>query len=189
MFLGREILLSVGQTRLEISGSSVGMLSIRPGQLELINDLWKYNITSNEWTWVRRVETSSVRKAPTARWVWRLRPTFPGRDGIRLFGRILQEGGNLWLFGGSGLTTRLGQPGDLNDLWKYNITSNEWTWVSGLNLISQARHLRHPGYGCFSQCSWGTQRLHGAVSWIDALGNLWLFGGFGLDSEPGQAGS
>jgi hypothetical protein len=30
--------------------------------------------------------------------------------------------GNLWLFGGDGET---------NDLWRYHISSNTWTWISG----------------------------------------------------------
>src|SRR5438105_1707810 len=41
--------------------------------------------------------------------------------------------GNLWLFGGASLNFV-----EFGDLWKYNIASNEWTWVKGSGLPTQA---------------------------------------------------
>ena len=35
----------------------------------------------------------------------------------------------LWLFGGEGYTYN--SFGWLNDLWKYNPATNEWTWMKG----------------------------------------------------------
>ena len=32
---------------------------------------------------------------------------------------------NLWLYGGVGAT------GHYNDVWRYNIATNEWTWMNG----------------------------------------------------------
>jgi N-acetylneuraminic acid mutarotase len=100
--------------------------------------------------------------------------------GVRNFGPVswTDASGNLWLFGGNGIDSA-GTNGDLNDLWKYNITSGQWTWVSGSNLVSQKGT-----YGTLNTPA--ASNVPGArdtaVSWIDALGNLWLFGGFGLDS-------
>src|SRR5687768_8525296 len=37
--------------------------------------------------------------------------------------------GNLWMFGGEGIDSSAF--GLLNDLWKYNISTNEWTWMHG----------------------------------------------------------
>ena len=52
--------------------------------------------------------------------------------------------GNIWLFGGFGLdsagTGNAGPPpagAILNDLWEFNITTKQWTWVSGSNLANQ----------------------------------------------------
>src|SRR6202049_3257913 len=52
--------------------------------------------------------------------------------------------GNIWLFGGFGIdsagTGNAGPPpagAILNDLWEYNITTKQWTWVSGNNLANQ----------------------------------------------------
>ncbi len=36
--------------------------------------------------------------------------------------------GNFWLFGGQGLDSA-GTIGLLNDLWEYNATGNQWTWI------------------------------------------------------------
>jgi len=49
--------------------------------------------------------------------------------------------GNVWLFGGFGLDSAgTGGPAGaiLNDLWEFNTTTNQWTWVSGSNLANQS---------------------------------------------------
>jgi hypothetical protein len=65
----------------------------------------------------------------------------------------------------------------LNDLWKYS--AGEWTWMGGANVGNQ------PGtYG--TKGTPAPDNVPGArtaaVTWTDATGNLWLFGGGGLDS-------
>ena len=84
--------------------------------------------------------------------------------------------GNLWLFGGAGHGKNL-KDGFLNDLWKYNIQHNRWTWVKGDDVTN------HSGV-------YGEQRVasktnkpgsrYGGVTWIDVAGNFWMFGGWGL---------
>jgi N-acetylneuraminic acid mutarotase len=94
--------------------------------------------------------------------------------------------GNLWLFGGQGadvngiLCEETGGPCELNDLWKYDPTTNTWTWMGGSNIVEQ------PGvYGTRGTPAAGNVpgARDSAVSWTDAAGNLWLFGGFGFDSR------
>jgi hypothetical protein len=75
-------------------------------------------------------------------------------------------------------------PGELNDLWKFNPTNKTWTWMSGSDTVS-GNESGLPGV-------YGTQGIpaatnipgdrYAAVSWIDGSGNLWIFGGDGLDS-------
>jgi N-acetylneuraminic acid mutarotase len=97
--------------------------------------------------------------------------------------------GNLYLFGGYGYgsTATLGY---LNDLWKYDnnpasATYGQWTWISGSNTINAigvygtkgaAAAINVPGARC------------GSISWSDASGNLYLFGGYGYGSTA-MAGS
>ncbi len=53
--------------------------------------------------------------------------------------------------------------------------SGDWTWVSGGNLINQTGVYTAPSGNVPGGRS-------GSVSWIDASGNFWLFGGYGIDS-------
>jgi len=45
--------------------------------------------------------------------------------------------GNFWLFGGYGFDSG-GNYGSLNDLWEFNPTTNEWTWMGGSSTIAGA---------------------------------------------------
>ncbi len=86
------------------------------------------------------------------------------------------KSGTFWLFGGYGSDSTSVQGGDLNDLWSYS--AGQWTWVSGSNLAEQ------PGnYGTI-QVSAPTNvpgARYQAASWTDNGGNLWVFGGLGID--------
>jgi len=88
-------------------------------------------------------------------------------------------GGNFWLFGGQGADST-GQTGDLNDLWEFNPTTNEWAWISGSNLAGATG-----SYGIEGQAAHGN--VPGAredpVEWTDQSGNFWIFGGLGFDSK------
>ena len=82
--------------------------------------------------------------------------------------------GNLWLFGG-GAYDSIGNLGSLNDLWEFNPklgTNGEWTWMGGISTLPT-------GYvGVYTATTPGGRS--NAASWIDASGNLWLFGGYGF---------
>jgi len=103
--------------------------------------------------------------------------------------------GKLWLFGGSGYDAA-GNQANLNDLWN-NPSTRLWTWVGGSSTVNCSTFSGvfqcsgHPGvYGTLSVAAatnipggrWG------AASWSDNAGNLWLFGGYGHDSN-GSVGS
>jgi hypothetical protein len=81
--------------------------------------------------------------------------------------------GNFWLFGGFGIDGG-GNQGFLNDLWKYS--AGKWMWVNGSNLVDATGTYGTQGTASSSNVP-GARR--DAVSWTDASGNFWLFGGFG----------
>jgi len=140
-----------------------------------LNDLWKYDPTILEWTWVSGSNTVDQLGVY-------------GTKGAAAFSNVpgarsdavswLDSSGKLWLFGGFGLDS-VGISGWLNDLWKYDPTTLEWTWVSGSNALDQAGTYGTQGTAAPSNVPGA--RLW-AVSWLDSSGKLWLFGGFGLDS-------
>ena len=87
--------------------------------------------------------------------------------------------GNSWMFGGLGFDSTTAA-GELNDLWKYNSVSGQWTLVSG------ASGANNPGvYGTKGTASAANVpgSREAAITFTDGQGNLWLFGGAGLDSS------
>lgn len=103
--------------------------------------------------------------------------------------------GNFWLFGGLGIDSKA-TPGNLNDLWEFS--NGEWTWVSGSSTTGgQLSHIGGIGgdagqsgvYGTLGVASPGNTpgARGGSSTWVDAQGNLWLFGGFGVDANGSEA--
>ena len=145
-----------------------------PGAL---NDLWKFTPSDHKWTWVSGADTINAAGAYGVKDI----PGFNNTPGARL-GAIswTESNGTQWLFGGA---TTIPTTTDYNDLWKFNITIKQWEWIAGDTVVNQAGV-----YGMMGLISVGNKpgSRHGASSWKDASGNMWLFGGFGLDSTGTQ---
>jgi N-acetylneuraminic acid mutarotase len=145
------------------------------GYYSYLNDLWKFDITALEWTWVSG--SNNVDQAGNYETKGTADPSnIPGARGGAESWRDSQ--GTLWLFGGYGQDSA-GFTGELNDLWKYDTTTFEWTWVSGSSSADQAGIYGTQGTTDPSNVPGGT---YAAVSWLDSQGQLWLFGGYGYDS-------
>jgi hypothetical protein len=85
--------------------------------------------------------------------------------------------GNLWLFGGGGYDVN-GVRGDLNDLWEFNPSTKEWAWLGGSSSVGG--NFGQPAvYGTLGVSATGNTPggRYAASSWIDGIGNFWLFGG------------
>jgi N-acetylneuraminic acid mutarotase len=85
--------------------------------------------------------------------------------------------GSFWLFGGVGYDST-GATGYLNSLWRYIPSSKQWTWISGGSIANASGIYGTQGTVAASNAPGGRYQ---SSSWIDASGNLWLFGGFGYD--------
>jgi gliding motility-associated-like protein len=79
--------------------------------------------------------------------------------------------GNFWVFGGS----------SLNDLWKYNPITNEWTWVHGPKLATSPSAV-YGTMGVPSVLNNPDNVGYGANCWTDSIGDLWLFSGYSSTS-------
>ena len=92
--------------------------------------------------------------------------------------------GNFWLFGGAGFDS-LPTFGFLNDLWKFDPSTNEWTWMSGSSTIPRFNGGQPGIYGTLGTPSAQNEPggRSGALTWTDSNGDLWLFGGGGFDSK------
>ncbi len=145
-----------------------------------LNDLWKYNTATLEWTWI---SGNNLINEPGSYGVQGVAaPTnVPGaRDSCASW---IDSTGTLWLFGGFGFDSA-DSTGHLNDLWKFDPASREWTWVSGSNTRNQAGSYGTKGTADPSNVPGARYR---PLSWLDSNGKFWLFGGSGLDSV-GAAG-
>ncbi|MCE3226909.1 MAG: Kelch repeat type 2-containing protein [Bacteroidetes bacterium] len=145
-----------------------------------LNDLWKYDIVSNQWTWVSGSNALNQNGTYGAQGVGGGGNVPGGRYGTK---GITDNFGNLWLFGGRGFPATGGTMGPLNDLWRYNIASNQWTWMKGGNAINQ--NGTFGGLGTFAPTNTPGSK-EGHVMWKDITGNIMLFGGFG-NSATGTA--
>ncbi len=135
------------------------------GERGRLNDLWRYDIQDQEWTWMKGDQNiDGIAEYGTLR-VEAPENEIPSRDESSCTWAINNE---FWIFGG------VTNAGLFNDMWKYNWYTNNWTWMKGgeqLNrepfhgLINVADEQNDPG-GRFAYCSW-----------LNCDGNLLFFGG------------
>jgi N-acetylneuraminic acid mutarotase len=138
------------------------------GTLSILNDQWKYS--DGEWTWVAGSNVVN-------------QPAVYGTQGVAAASNVpsarqygvtwTDSSGNGWIFGGNGMYTPV-VAGQLNDLWKFS--GGQWTWMGGSQVGNQ-------NSTCGTQGSLAPGNTPGgrflSTRWVDAKGNLWLFGGYG----------
>jgi N-acetylneuraminic acid mutarotase len=139
------------------------------------NDLWKFEPSTGEWTWVSGDNTLDQAGEYGTKGIG----STSSKPGARESSSSMTDSsGNFWLFGGVG-TDSSGMKGLLNDLWKFEPSTGEWTWVSGDNINSQICEYGTKGTGNIANKPGARM---GVISWIDSSGDLWFFGGWGVDS-------
>jgi N-acetylneuraminic acid mutarotase len=147
------------------------------GQFGLFNDLWEYS--GGQWTWISGSNTVDQRGSYGSMGTAAAGNVPGGRVSSASWA---DASGDRWLFGGDGYDS-MGEVGQLNDLWRYS--GGQWTWLGGANVVSQ-----FGTYGTMGTAASGNVpgARNWAASWIDASGNLWLFGGDGYASTgtPGD---
>jgi len=139
------------------------------------NDLWKYDPSTNLWVWMKgpgvpndlgnygTIGVASNSNVPPAR-------------GYAM-ASWTDHNGYLWLYGGN---SYLNQDYWFNDLWKYDITTNQWTWVSGSIPSNQPPTYGVKGIPSTLNSPGGRNEV--VATWVDDQNNLWLFGGAALNT-------
>jgi|GEM_PF-2139218 len=139
-----------------------------------LNDLWHYNVITNQWTWMHGSDQTLQAGNYGTQGVAAATNVPGGRRGCTYW---KDTAGNLWIYGGEGYDAN-GTFGHLNDLWKYDIATNQWTWMKGSNLINQAALYGTMGIPATSN---NPAAMMLAFGWVDTAGNLWLYGGRNSD--------
>ncbi len=154
------------------------------GVLGLLNDLWEYDISNNQWTWMGGSSTLSSSRIRVNHGL-RNSAAVCRRKQTRLpLGKrqLADGGGHFWLFGGEGYYS-VGVPGTFNDLWEFDPSRNEWAWMGGSDTAGNdcgSGNCLQPGvYGTPGVPAAGNipGSRNFAATWTDANGHLWLFGG------------
>lgn len=134
-------------------------------------DIWKYNPNANAWTWV----SGPAETDQPANYGTKLVASASNIPGPR-WGTMswVDVDGNFWLFGGVHYDSNSNASFYLNDLWKFNPTTLQWTWMSGSTIPDQVGVYGALGVGAASNVP-GAREASAALA--DDCNNLWLFGG------------
>lgn len=154
----------------------------------ILNDIWEFNPGTGEWAWMGG---SSAFNCATMPQQYCHEPGVYGTlgqpSGANVPGSRYQASGwkdndgNFWLFGGSGFDS-VSDWSYLNDLWVFNPSTNQWTWTSGSSNVSTGSIRGVYGNMGVSSATNVPGLRSSSASWTDKNGNLWLWGGTGLDS-------
>jgi hypothetical protein len=127
-----------------------------------------YNISSNEWTWVRGISNNSQPVYGTMGV-----PASTNNPGSRIaYARWQDASGDFWFMNGS---TVNGNAKDHNDVWRYDPVADEWTWMLGLQAVNDTGN-----YSAFCNSVTGdvpAARSEDKAVYRDRNHNIWMFGG------------
>jgi hypothetical protein len=134
-----------------------------------LNDLWKYSIITNEWTWMKGLDTVNNTGIYGTRLISSSLNCPPSR--CETSASWTDNTNCLWLFGGGFVGG-----GRSSDLWHYNISTNNWTWMKGADTANQPAFYGTKGVSDSTNTP-GSRWCY--AKWKDNNNDLWLFAGDG----------
>jgi N-acetylneuraminic acid mutarotase len=154
-----------------------------------LNDLWEYAPGTHEWTWMGGNNPAGENGGRPGVY-GNLGAPAPGNTPGSRWGAVVwtDQKGNLWLFGGEGFDAN-GVQGSLNDLWEYEPALHEWAWMGGNKTVPKSGEGWPGAYGTLGEPAPGNMPggRSRAAGRTDRDGNLWLFGGDGIDANGASA--
>jgi len=141
-----------------------------------LSDVWMFDPATSQWTWIAGPDTVGQPGVYGTQGTAAASNNPGGSNGAVSW---LDPGGKFWMFGGIGLDES-GDQGSLNDLWKFDPATAQWTWVAGSKQTNQDGHLSTQGKRYLTNNPGGLEYM---ASWVDSTGNLWLLGGKGYGSR------
>ncbi|MDB5284047.1 MAG: Ig-like, group 2, partial [Bacteroidota bacterium] len=139
----------------------------------LFNDVWRFNLNNNYWTWIG----GDSGNAPNGQYTAYCYTANGDMPAGRTEERTAQLNGCtplLFMWGGNN------HSGHLNDLWSFDLGSNKWKWISGTDTGTFYGNFGTKGVPLATNMPPG---MMGGCFWGDNSGHLWLWGG------EGQGGS
>jgi gliding motility-associated-like protein len=134
-----------------------------------LSDIWKYDISNNMWTWVGGTQLTDY----AGNYDGYCKPANNKYPRGRLENRSAYPRCSSFAYDLGGITST--GSAFLNDLWFYNISNNEWTWLSGSSATTeQIGDKGVKGIPAVTNMIPGKWGIH---VWTDTLFNLYVFGG------------
>jgi len=133
------------------------------------NDLWKYDPSTNMWTWMSGMAFGNDAGAYGTKGVPATYTLPPARH--ECVASWVDSVGNLWFYGGVNYNFTA-----YNDLWRYDIVTNQWTWMSGCNCMGAGQPDVYGIIGVPDPANVpGARQAY--AHWTDNDGSFWMFGG------------
>ena len=167
------------------------LLGFLPGFIGLSSTAVAQTPVAGEWTWMSGSNVGQYSEQSAVYGTLGV-PASGNTPGVREYALSWSDtNDNLWLFGGTVSTGT--QESNLNDLWKFDPSTNEWGWMSGSSTVGSNCPVlgNSPVPNCGRNGTYGTLRTpaagntpggrYQAANWVDSSGNFWLYGGLGFD--------
>jgi hypothetical protein len=162
----------------QLSGNATGSINANT----TVTATCTTSVNSGEWTWIAGQKVVAVQGTYP--------PSTPAFPGTRYAAATWQDAsGNFWMWGGwgydiNGPTVSCTNCGSnesaLSDLWEYK--GGAWTFKGGQAQTGQCFDFPTGGIGTTGSPSARSD----AVSWTDASGNMFMFGGYEVYNTPGS---
>jgi hypothetical protein len=147
-----------------------------------VNDLWKYNISNNEWAWIAGPSTTNNNGAYGTQGVFTSTTVPPGRYGYAMWADKINN--KIWVFGGE--IAGLANYYQLNDTWCYNIVTGQWAWMKGDNTTTIPGSPLGNVYGIQTVPSASNTPGHRIMPtyWPEDPTSFWIFSGIEYYNSP-----
>lgn len=140
--------------------------------LTTLNDLWSFDDTTKLWIWESGAKQGSYSNYGTLGV-----PDTANEPPKRLMATNWTDSqGRFWMFGGK---PDIASSQPYNDLWMYDPSTQIWTWMHGSDTLGGSGNYGTLGIASASNVPGSREK---AISWVDATGQLWMFGGQGHGS-------
>jgi len=146
------------------------------------NALWRFNTATSQWAWVSGDPTAvTIYSSAGAAWAQSTNYYPGGRNNSSMW---YDKHGYIWVFGGYGDPIS-GGPGYMNDLWRYNIATKQWAFISGTyNAFNKASVFATQGYILQTNV---LGARNAPIAWYDGT-YAYVFGANGYDVVGSGAG-
>lgn len=145
------------------------------------NDLWRYNPATNNWTWLSGSQQQNNQGTYNGKCI----PDEITYPKSRIENQTVATSTCTEIFWSFGGFVTITNTQSFNDLWLYNLTTNKWTWVSG---VPNTNIQSNPGPLGVAQPGRYIGSRGGVFIWGDSQNNLWIFGGLTYDSMTNNLG-